>query len=138
MSLVNASRSELTKQFTTAIWWILGLVLLVYVGSTAGGLAATFGALDSGALGGDAVNGPALPAEMLQPVIYSLATAVGYVFPLLIGTLLVTNEFRHKTQRFAPGCGHKISSSRSTGRGTSRKCTAWPKPSTASTKTCCC
>ena len=29
MSLVNASRSELTKQFTTAIWWILGLVLLV-------------------------------------------------------------------------------------------------------------
>ena len=97
MSLVNASRSELTKQFTTAIWWILGLVLLVYVGSTAGGLAATFGALATGALGGDAVNGPALPAEMLPPVIYSLATAVGYVFPLLIGTLLVTNEFRHKT-----------------------------------------
>ena len=59
MSLVNASRSELTKQFTTAIWWILGLVLLVYVGSTAGGLAATFGALATGALGG-AVAGQAI------------------------------------------------------------------------------
>lgn len=97
MSLVNASRSELTKQFTTAMWWILGVVLLAYVGVTAGGLAATFGALASGALPAEATSGPALPAAGLPPLIYSLATSVGYVFPLLIGTLLVTNEFRHKT-----------------------------------------
>ncbi|MGB4777739.1 ABC transporter permease [Microbacterium sp.] len=97
MSLANASRSELTKQFTTAIWWVLALVLLIYVGGTAGGLAATFAALASGAIPADAANGSTLPAELLPPVIYSLATAVGYVFPLLIGTLLVTNEFRHKT-----------------------------------------
>lgn len=97
MSLARATRSELTKQFTTSMWWILALVLLVYVGSTAGGLAATFGALASGNLGADAMNAPALPSEALPSVIYSLATAVGYVFPLLIGTLLVTNEFRHKT-----------------------------------------
>ena len=97
MSLARATRSELTKQFTTAMWWILGLVLFVYVGSTAAGLAATFGALSSGALPAEAANGPALPAEVLPPVIYSIATSVGYVFPLLIGTLLVTGEFRHKT-----------------------------------------
>lgn len=97
MSLVRATRSELTKQFTTSMWWILGLVLFLYVGATAAGLAATFGALSSGAIGADAMNGPAVPAEILPPVIYSLATAVGYVFPLLIGTLLVTGEFRHKT-----------------------------------------
>lgn len=97
MSLVRATRSELTKQFTTSTWWILGLVLLVYVGSTAGGLAATFGALASGALGADAVNGPALAPADVAPIVYSLATAVGYVFPVLIGTLLVTNEFRHQT-----------------------------------------
>ena len=30
-------------------------------------------------------------------MLYSTATAVGYVFPLLIGTLMVTTEFRHKT-----------------------------------------
>lgn len=97
MSLARATRSELTKQFTTSMWWILGLVLFLYVGATAAGLAATFGALSSGAIGSDAMNGPALPEQSLPPVIYSLATAVGYVFPLLIGTLLVTGEFRHKT-----------------------------------------
>jgi ABC-2 type transport system permease protein len=97
MSLARATRSELTKQFTTSMWWMLALVLFFYVGATASGLAATFGAIDSGAIGSEAMNGPALPAEALPPVIYSLATAVGYVFPLLIGTLLVSGEFRHKT-----------------------------------------
>jgi len=97
MSLVRASRSELTKQFTTSMWWILAIVLVAYIGATAGGLAATFGALASGALDQNAVGGPALPADALPPIIYSLATAMGYVFPLLLGTLLVTNEFRHKT-----------------------------------------
>lgn len=96
-SLANSTRSELTKQFTTSMWWILGLVLFVYVGLTAGGLAATFGALASGALPAEAANSPALPPDMLPPLIYSIATAVGYVFPLLIGTLMVTNEFRHRT-----------------------------------------
>lgn len=97
MTIARATRSELTKQFTTSMWWILALVLVLYVGATAAGLAATFGALSAGDLGADAMNGPALPAAALPPVIYSLATAVGYVFPLLIGTLLVTGEFRHKT-----------------------------------------
>lgn len=93
MSLVNASRSELKKQFSTSMWWVLAIVLLAYVGLTAGGLAATFGATASGALPG----GEALPTHLLPTMIYTLATAVGYVFPLLIGTLLVTGEFRHKT-----------------------------------------
>jgi len=97
MSLANASRSELTKQFTTAMWWILAAVLLAYVGVTAGGLAATFGALSTGAIPAEATNGSAMPSDVIPPLIYSLATSVGYVFPLLIGTLLVTNEFRHKT-----------------------------------------
>lgn len=97
MSLANAARSELTKQFTTSLWWVLALVLVAYVGSTAGGLAGFFGALATGAIPAGAETGPALPEEVLPPLIYSLATAIGYIFPLLIGTLLVTNEFRHKT-----------------------------------------
>ena len=36
-SLANSTRSELTQQFTTSMWWILGLVLFVYVAVTAGG-----------------------------------------------------------------------------------------------------
>lgn len=97
MSLANATRSELTKQFTTSMWWILAIVLFLYVGATAAGIAGTFGALSSGALPSGASNTAALPADVLPPIVYSIATAVGYVFPLLIGTLLVTGEFRHKT-----------------------------------------
>ncbi len=97
MSLVRATRSELTKQFSTSMWWILGLVLVAYVGSTAGGLAGFFGAVATGAIPGGSTDMSAIPGGMLPPLIYSLATAVGYIFPLLIGTLLVTGEFRHKT-----------------------------------------
>jgi len=97
MTLLRAARSELTKQFTTSMWWVLALVLIVYVGSTAGGLAGLFAALSNGTLAAGGTNAPAIPAEALPPIIYSLATAVGYIFPLLIGTLLVTGEFRHKT-----------------------------------------
>ncbi len=97
MTLANVTRSELTKQFSTSMWWILGIVLVVYIGSTAGGLAAVFGASASGVLPSGTTNMPPLPDDTVAPIIYSLATAVGYVFPLLIGTLLVTGEFRHKT-----------------------------------------
>ncbi|WP_345800685.1 ABC transporter permease [Microbacterium sp. AZCO] len=94
MSLATATRSETTKQFTTSLWWILAIVLLVYVGFTASVLAFVFSASSTGALPG---NGPQIPSEGLAPVLYSSATSVGYVFPLLIGTLAVTSEFRHKT-----------------------------------------
>ncbi len=95
MSLVTASRSELTKQFTTAIWWILGIVLVIYVGLTAAGFALLLTSLATGALGG--TETPLVPSDTLPAVIYSTATSFGYVFPLLVGTLMVTTEFRHKT-----------------------------------------
>lgn len=95
MSLAAASRSELTKQFTTAIWWILGLVLLVYIGLFSAGFGFFLAALATGRLtDGQApqVSGDGLPA-----LIYSTATSFGYVFPLLVGALMVTTEIRHKT-----------------------------------------
>jgi len=96
MSLARATRSELTKQFSTSLWWVLAIVLVAYLGFTAGGLAATLGAVASGVLS-DSATGGALPGETLPPIIYSIATSVGYIFPLLIGVLVVTGEFRHKT-----------------------------------------
>ncbi|GAA1956661.1 ABC transporter permease [Microbacterium deminutum] len=95
MSLTAATRSETTKQFTTSIWWVLAIVLAAYVAFTAAVLGFVFTASASGALPG--ANSPQLPTAGLAPVLYSVATAVGYVFPLLIGTLMVTAEFRHKT-----------------------------------------
>lgn len=94
MSLTATTRSETTKQFSTAMWWILAIVLAAYVGFTAAVLGFVFAAAATGSLPGDA---PPLPEEGLAGLLYSTATSVGYVFPLLIGTLMVTAEFRHKT-----------------------------------------
>ena len=94
MTLTAVTRSETTKQFTTSIWWVLAIVLVAYVGFTAAVLGFVFTASATGALPGD---GPQIPADNLPSTLYSTATAVGYVFPLLIGTLMVTTEFRHKT-----------------------------------------
>ncbi|MDE0546553.1 ABC transporter permease subunit [Microbacterium sp. C7(2022)] len=94
MSLLTATRSETTKQFTTSMWWILALVLVVYVASTAGALGFVIAQAGAGGLSPDA---PAFPEDAIPALLYSTATSVGYVFPLLIGTLMVTTEFRHKT-----------------------------------------
>src|SRR5690349_14471715 len=95
MSLAAATRSESTKQFTTSIWWLLAIVLAAYVAFTATAVGFVFSLAANGDLPGG--NAPRLPAESLPQVLYSTATSVGYVFPLLIGTLMVTTEFRHKT-----------------------------------------
>jgi ABC-type transport system involved in multi-copper enzyme maturation permease subunit len=94
VSLSRAASSELAKQFTTSIWWVLALVLALYVGISATGFSAVLGASASGAIGDAPASG--LPGGSVE-MIYSLANSIGYVFPLLIGTLLVTGEFRHKT-----------------------------------------
>ena len=94
MTLVTTTRSETTKQFTTVMWWVLALVLFAYVGFTAAVLGFVFAASATGSLPG---NAPQMPEDGLAPILYSTATSVGYVFPLLIGTLMVTSEFRHLT-----------------------------------------
>lgn len=94
MILANAARSELTKQLTTSIWWILALVLVVYIGVTSASLAFVFSASSTGAL---AAGAPQIAREGIAPLLYGLASSVGYVFPLLVGTLMVTSEFRHQT-----------------------------------------
>lgn len=94
MSLTAATRSETTKLFSTSIWWILAIVLFAYVAFTAAALGFVYAAAATGALPG---NAPPVPEEGLSATLYSTATTVGYVFPLLVGTLMVTAEFRHKT-----------------------------------------
>ncbi|KHK99811.1 hypothetical protein LK09_00225 [Microbacterium mangrovi] len=95
MSLARATRAEYTKQFTTSMWWILGLVLVVYLGMTGAGLAFSLAATSTGVL--PASNGPRVPSKDLAVIVYSVGASVGYVFPLLFGTLMVTGEYRHQT-----------------------------------------
>ncbi len=94
MSLSAATRSETTKQFSTSMWWILAIVLVGYIGFAAASLAFVFAAGSTGNLPGDV---PPMPTDGLAAILYSSATSFGYVFPLLIGTLMATAEFRHKT-----------------------------------------
>lgn len=95
MRFVNAVRAETAKLLTVRLWWLLMLILVVYIGFTAGVIGGLFGAI------GDQMaaqpGAPALPPEMLPPLVYSTTTAVGYVFPLLLGAMLTTGEFRHQT-----------------------------------------
>jgi len=89
---VNA---EFTKLFTTRLWWVLAIVLFAYIALLSGGLAGLFGAITTGAIAPSGGNVPHFGA--LAPLIYSFATSVGYVFPVLLGALATTGEFRHQT-----------------------------------------
>jgi ABC-2 type transport system permease protein len=94
--------AEFSKIFSTRIWWILALVLFGYIALLAGGLAALFGGVESGAISADSVNTGAGGTGLsglgsLPPLIYSFAASVGYVFPVLLGALATTGEFRHQT-----------------------------------------
>lgn len=94
MSLIHATRSEATKQFSTAMWWILGIVLVLYIAMTAGGLAFVMAASADGLIPSEA----AMPIpDDVSSLLYSFASSLGFVFALLIGTLMVTTEYRHQT-----------------------------------------
>jgi ABC-type transport system involved in multi-copper enzyme maturation permease subunit len=97
---MRALASEFQKVFTTRMWWLLAVLLVVYVALMSGGLGALFGLLatDPEALGGSAGGGAAVPSgDALAPLLYSFASSIGYVFPVLLGALAVTSEFRHRT-----------------------------------------
>lgn len=89
--------AEVAKVLTTRIWWVLALVLFGYIAVLAGGLSGLFGAIHSGAINASMGRGQAPPAAQLPALIYSFASSVGYVFPVLLGALAVTGEFRHQT-----------------------------------------
>jgi len=91
VKLVNAVRSEVTKLTSTRLWWVLAIIMVVYVAFCSGGLAAIFAGV------GTRANGPTLPDDQLPRLVYSFATSVGYVFPVLLGALAVTSEFRFQS-----------------------------------------
>ncbi len=98
--LLRAIRAEFAKLLTTRIWWVLAIVMFGYIGMLSGGLAALFagiqsGAIDPNAAGTGSQGSP--PLGTIPPLIYSFASSVGYVFPVLLGALATTGEFRHQT-----------------------------------------
>ncbi|PWC06517.1 ABC transporter permease [Mycetocola zhujimingii] len=88
-----ALRSEITKLLTTRIWWILAIILFLYIGTVSGGLGVVFGFVSRTA-GLESAAAP--PTDVLAPMLYGSVSTFGYVFPVLLGALAVTGEYRHQ------------------------------------------
>jgi hypothetical protein len=93
--MIAAVTSEYRKFFSTRFWWILLIIAFALVGSMAALLAFI---VDWGFR-----TSPDPTTAMLEvfvdfsQTIYSLGVTFGYIFPLLVGALSVTGEWRHQT-----------------------------------------
>ena len=83
--------AEYRKLLSTRMWWVLLLALAGYLGFMGGVMALSLTTAPQ--------PGEGLPVEgaELAAAVYSLINAIGYVFPLVIGSLAMTMEFRHQT-----------------------------------------
>ncbi|MFE5670229.1 ABC transporter permease [Agromyces sp. NPDC056523] len=98
MAFARSLAAEFEKVFTTRMWWLLALILVAYVATMAGGFGAFLGWATENPDAAASTGGTGLPPGIdLAPLLYSFASSVGYVFPVLIGALAVTSEFRHRT-----------------------------------------
>lgn len=95
--------SEYRKFVTTRMWWVLLLTMALYMVFLAAVMAFSV-SIDpaQGGMGSMNPADPTAPMTAFAPIdlaltIYTLAPALGYVFPLLIGALSVAGEFRHMT-----------------------------------------
>lgn len=84
--------AEYRKFITTRMWWILAVSMVAYLALIGLMLAGAFIFAPEVQIGMAPVSGLGLAST-----IYSLANSIGYPFALVVGTLAVTGEFRHKT-----------------------------------------
>jgi hypothetical protein len=74
------------------MWWVLLLALAGYLGFIGGVMGFSLTVAPQPENGAQLLGGAELAAA-----VYGLINAVGYVFPLVIGSLAITTEFRHQT-----------------------------------------
>lgn len=94
--MITALRAEWRKTTTTRMWWLLAIVLLGYL-AFLGAVMAFSLTTDPTAMTGGMGSVPDLDGRAVAKTIYTLAVSLGYVFPLVIGALSMTGEFRHQT-----------------------------------------
>jgi ABC-2 type transport system permease protein len=92
--LPTALRVEARKTRTTRMWWILLLVMVGYVALIAAFLAISFAAFPEQTR---TATSPSLDDPTTVRAIYSLGLPIGYVFPVVLGVLAVTTEYRYQT-----------------------------------------
>lgn len=91
----SALITEYRKFVTTRMWWGMLITMVLYMSFLGAVMAFSFTV--PAALAVDGTPSTQIPPLDLALNIYSLAGTLGYVFPLLIGTLAVTGEFKHQT-----------------------------------------
>ena len=83
--------AEYRKFTSTRMWWVLLIAMVAYLGFI--GAALAFSMTTENAM----QQPTTLVGADLARSIYALTSPIGYVFALVIGSLAVTGEFRHKT-----------------------------------------
>lgn len=78
------------------MWWLLGLTMIGYVAFLGAVMAFTLTGDPAAMTGGSADSAP-LSGRTVAQTVYTLGVTLGYVFPLVIGALSVSGEFRHQT-----------------------------------------
>ncbi len=96
-ALRQALVTEYRKLVTTRMWWILLLVMAGYMGFLAAILGLAFSTGDASVTGGQGETAGPLGTQDVALMIYTIAPSFGYVFPVVVGALSVTGEFRHMT-----------------------------------------
>ncbi|MFV0634133.1 ABC transporter permease [Demequina sp.] len=90
-----AIRSEVRKLASTRLWWILLLCMLLGVAFMTGSIGAAMAFADQ--LGDPDAATAAMDPAAMAAMIYALPVSFGYVFPVILGAITVTSEFRHRT-----------------------------------------
>lgn len=85
----DALVAEYRKLVTTRMWWLLLIVMAAYLVFIAAVVTASFALVPEG-------DAP-FRGEDAARAVYSVVNSVGYVFPLIIGSLAMTTEFRYQT-----------------------------------------
>ncbi|MDR1635422.1 MAG: ABC transporter permease [Bifidobacteriaceae bacterium] len=98
--MTAALKSEFRKLFSTRMWWILMICAAAYLAFMGLLMAFSFqfGTQELSDLPPEAQEATGLPrGAAMARMIYSMAGSFAYIFPLLIGALSITQEYRHKT-----------------------------------------
>lgn len=88
--------SEYRKLVTTRLWWVLAIANFAYMAFLGAVLGLSLSQGDTAAMTAG-MSTTALPARDVALSSYTLSASLGYVFPLVVGALAMTGEFRHHT-----------------------------------------
>ncbi len=97
--MIGAISSEIRKIFTTKLWWGMGLGMAALAALISMGFAALVG-LDQGNGPGDGQGNPFIEMSVgTAQIIYNagMVQSLTTLFPLTLGILLITTEYRHQT-----------------------------------------